>query len=90
MFITLTEAKEWLRIDYDDDDVLINALISTAENLCLNTLRKETSEITDTAITRTAELYAVAYLHEHRENADMEKLTRDIRYILATERKAAF
>ena len=30
------------------------------------------------------------YLYEHRENADMDELTRMLRYILATEREGVF
>ena len=30
------------------------------------------------------------YLYEHRENADMDELTRMLRYILATEREVVF
>lgn len=37
-----------------------------------------------------AVLFAVAYLYEHRENADMDELTRMLRYILAAEREVAF
>ena len=42
------------------------------------------------AIAMLAVLFAVAYLYEHRESADMDELTRMLRYILATEREVAF
>lgn len=32
----------------------------------------------------------IAYLYEHREDADMDELTRSLRYMLSTEREAAF
>ena len=41
-------------------------------------------------INKVAALFAVAYLYEHRESADMDELTRMLRYILATEREVAF
>ena len=41
-------------------------------------------------INKVAVLFAVAYLYEHREDADMDELTRMLRYILATEREVAF
>lgn len=87
MVITLDEAKGYLRVDFSDDDSLIQQFLETAEKLCADTLRKS---IEESIAARTAILYAVAYLYEHRENADMNELTKSLRYILATEREAAF
>lgn len=39
MFITLDEAKKYLRIDSDDEDDLITALIESAELLCKDVAR---------------------------------------------------
>lgn len=39
MFITLEEAKKYLRVDSDYDDNLITALIGSAENLCVDVAR---------------------------------------------------
>ncbi|WP_338631346.1 head-tail connector protein [Clostridium baratii] len=36
MILTLEEVKGYLRIDYDDDDMLINDLILTAESYLYN------------------------------------------------------
>ena len=87
MPITLDEAKGYLRVDYQDEDEIIQQFIESAEKLCADTLRKSLEE---SKVARTAMLYAVAYLFEHRENADMNELTKSLRYILATEREAAF
>ena len=32
--ITLKEAKNYLRVDYEEDDKLIQSLLFTAKNLC--------------------------------------------------------
>lgn len=90
MFVTLDEAKKYLRVDFDDEDSLITGFIESATQLVEDTLRKDEAvfEVTDTM--RVATLFAVAYLFEHRESADMDELTRNLRYILATEREAAF
>ena len=87
MIVTLKEAKKYLRVDHDDDDALIRKFIHTAETLCEGTLRKPVEPL---PVNKVAALFAVAYLYEHRENADMNELTRMLRYILATEREVAF
>ena len=53
----------------------------------LATLRKAVEPV---PINKVAVLFAVSYLYEHQENADMDELTRMLRYILATEREVAF
>ena len=40
MLVTLEETKEYLRIDGDYDDGLIEGFIATAQELCLTILRK--------------------------------------------------
>ena len=87
MIVTLKEAKNYLRVDHSDDDALIRQFIHTAETLCEGTLRKPVEPL---PVNKVAALFAVAYLYEHRENADMDELTRMLRYILATEREVAF
>jgi uncharacterized phage protein (predicted DNA packaging) len=87
MPITLDEAKRYLRVDYDDEDSLIESFIDTAVRLLEDTLRVP-SNLTSTD--KVAVLFAVAYLFEHREDANMNELTRNLRYILMTEREVMF
>ena len=87
MIVSLNEAKKYLRVDYPDEDSLIKKFIRTGETLTEDTLRKE---LTATPLNKIAVLYVVAYLFEHREDADMNELTKSLRYILSTEREAAF
>lgn len=87
MIVSLNEAKKYLRVDYPDEDSLIKKFIRTGETLTEDTLRKE---LTETPLNKVAVLYVVAYLFEHREDADMNELTKSLRYILSTEREAAF
>ena len=87
MIVTLKETKKYLRVDHDDDDAIIRKFIRAAETLCEGTLRKPVEPL---PINKVAALFAVAYLYEHRESADMDELTRMLRYILATEREVAF
>lgn len=90
MTVTLAEMKQYLRVDYSDDDALITNLIDTAEKLCLDVARKEAADTENDGTFRTAVLYAVAYLYEHREEADHKKLTLSLRSLLFGIRKEAF
>ena len=87
MIVTLAEAKSYLRVDFADDDNFITGAISTGEKLVADTLRKE---LENTPLNKVAVLYSVAYLYENREDADMAELSKSLRYILSTEREAAF
>ena len=87
MIVSLNEAKKYLRVDYPDEDSLIKKFIRTGETLTEDTLRKK---MTASPLNKIAVLYVVAYLFEHREDADMNELTKALRYMLSTEREAAF
>lgn len=39
MVVTLEEMKQYLRVDYEEDDQLITGFISSAEHLCRDVLR---------------------------------------------------
>lgn len=90
--VTVEEMKQYLRIDFSEDDGLLGILISSAEELCASVCRTSTEEYLalsdDNA--RTAVLYAVAYLYEHREEADHHQLTLDLRSLLFGIRKEGF
>lgn len=90
MIVSLAETKKYLRVDYTDEDTLIRKFIRTGSELVKDTLRKSEEDLEITATIRVAVLFAVAYLFEHREDADMDELTRSLRYMLSTEREAAF
>ena len=62
MFVTLEEAKGYLRVDSSDEDELI--------------LR--------------AELYVIAYLYEHREEADHKTMTETLKYLFFGIRREIF
>ena len=86
--VTLEEAKAYPRVDRSEEDELITRLIASAERLCLDTLRKEEPE--ETAAFKMAVLFSVAYLYEHREDADYHNLLLTLRSLLFGERKEAF
>ena len=91
MIITLDEAKNYLRVDTEDDDRLIESFLTAARRLCMDILH--TDELSDLEIepnARVAVLYATAYLYEHREEADHKALTLSLRALLSGSRKEAF
>ena len=95
MIITLEEAKEYLRVDSADEDVMTGVLLSAAERMCADVARLSdekwaavNSDSEDESLTpiretmKVAILYALGYLFEHREEADHHALTLTLRSIL--------
>ena len=41
MLITLEEAKEYLKVEYEDEDTLIQTLIDSSEILCRDIIRRD-------------------------------------------------
>ena len=91
MAVTLEEMKNYLRVDYDDDDSLIESIIRASEKICMDVARMDSmEEFSAVENARIAVLYAVAYLYEHREEADHRALTLTLRALLSGSRKEAF
>ena len=92
MLISLEEAKLYLRVDHEEDDDFILHLIETAENLCADVARVSADEMSEkySSNVRIAVLYTIAYLYEHREEADHHDLTLTLRALLFGIREAAF
>lgn len=83
--ITLEDAKTYLRIDWSEDDELIQSLLLTAKRLVADVGRLSSLDSDDTV--RTAVLYALAYLYENRNTADMHKLILNLRAMLFAQRE---
>lgn len=91
MFVTLEEAKGYLRVDSSDEDDLILRLMETSDSLILNVTRRTRAGLKHhEALIRTAELYAIAYLYEHREEANHKAMTETLKYLLFGIRKERF
>ena len=91
MAATLEEMKNYLRVDYDDDDALIGHLLSSAERLCMDILRTDDRRVLEKdENAKTAVLYAASYLYEHREEADHHAMMLTLRALLSGSRKEAF
>ena len=86
--VTLQEVKQYLRIDFEDDDTLLLSLISTAKQLVMDVGRMDEDDFTKNEDTvRTAMLFALGYLYENRSNPDYHKLTLNLRSILFAQRE---
>ena len=91
MPVTLEEAKNYLRVESGDEDGLISDLLSTAMQMCRDVARADDATLNENAaITRIAVLYTVAYLYEHREEADHRALQLTLRALLFGIREEAF
>ena len=91
MLVTLNEMKNYLRVDYDEDDALIGNIIGASERLCMDVARMDDEgEFAKVENAKIAVLYAAAYLYEHREEADHRALTLTLRALLFGARKEAF
>ena len=93
--ISLVDAKEYLRVDSEDEDATIGVLLSSAGRLCADVARLTeeqweavNSDTEDASLTpvretmKVAILYTLGYLFEHREEADHHDLTLTLRSIL--------
>ncbi|HFI0577819.1 TPA: head-tail connector protein [Streptococcus suis] len=84
--VSLAEAKQYLKVEHDDEDGLIELMLETSQQLCEDILRQSIySEVIKTAI-----LYGVAYLYEHREDANHRELKETLYHLLLAERKDVF
>lgn len=92
MFVTLQEAKKYLRVDFPDEDRLIRHFLTTAKELCMSIARYEDERtfMKECREAKIAILYATGYLYEHREEADHHALTITLRSLLFGSRKEAF
>ena len=90
MIVALDEMKGYLRVDFDDDDELIQHFIIAGENLCADIARISVEELSEIPSSKIAVMYAVAYLYEHIEDADHHALTISLRSLLFGSRREVF
>ena len=86
--VTLQEVKQYLRIDFEDDDPLLLSLIFTAKQLVMDVGRMDETQLAENEdVVRTAMLYTVSYLYENRNTADFSKRTLTLRAMLFAQRE---
>ena len=61
MIITLDEMKNYLRVDHEDDDILLESLIASSQQLCMDVARISDEESFEKEpCSKVAVMYAVA------------------------------
>lgn len=91
MVVALEEMKNYLRVDFEDDDALLGDIISQSEQICMDVARiSEVEEFEKHPVSKIAVMYAVAYLYEHREEADHHAMDLTLRALLFGSRKEGF
>lgn len=87
MIVGLDEMKGYLRVDFDDDDELIERFVIAGQ---ADITRLSEDELEKIPSSKIAVMYAVAYLYEHREDADHHQLTISLRSLLEGVRRSVF
>ncbi|MBR1634090.1 MAG: head-tail connector protein [Lachnospiraceae bacterium] len=91
MIVTVEEMKNYLRVDFEDDDMLIESLITAGEKQCMDILRTDDeNELSECQNGKIAVMFTVAYLYEHREEADHHAMDMTLRALLFGSRKEGF
>lgn len=90
MIVSLDEMKQYLRVDFPDDDDFLEKALQSAETLCADVARLTVEDFAKEPVSKIAVMYAVAYLYEHREDADHHDLTMSLRSLLFGIRKEGF
>lgn len=89
--LTLEEIKNYLRVDFEDDDQLLRQMITSAEKICMDILRSDDEdEVYEVENGKLAVMFSVAYLYEHREEADHRRLMLTLRALLFGSREPMF
>lgn len=90
MTVSLNEAKEYLRIDIDDEDATIQTLLNSAQKICMDVARIDDETKFDSLgdVAKTAVLYTLGYYYENRADADYLKLTQTLRSLLFSVRES--
>ena len=89
--INLQDAKSYLRVDFDDEDEMIESLIQSSIKHSMDVARVDSEEeLSKNPNGKVAVLYMIAYLYEHREQADYSKLNLTLRALLFGMREAKF
>lgn len=91
MVVSVKEMKNYLRVDFGEDDALLSGLIEQAQQLCMDVARISDEDVfEEEPAARIAVMYAAAYLYEHRENADHHALVLGLRSLLFGIRREGF
>ena len=101
--VSINEAKQYLRVDSSDEDAMIRTLIAAAESLTKDVGRLSEEQWQEViaapaeadpadlvalrSVLKVSTMFALAYLFEHREEADHHDLTISMRNLLFSVRE---
>ena len=88
--LSVDEVKQYLRVDSSDDDAFIKDLIPAAESLVRDVGRISSNKPVTGYVMKVSNLYAVAYLYEHREETNHKELMLSLRDLLFGVREVKF
>ena len=91
MVITLKEVKTYLRVDGDEEDMLITSFIIAAEEMCEGILRYPLDElclVPETVI--QAVFFIVGQLYENREQVPIDEILEVVKCLLFNFRKESW
>lgn len=91
MVVTLEKTKEWLRVESNDEDALIECFILAAEEIVQGVLRFPFTELeTAPEEIKQAVWFTVSQLYELRESFDITALLHTLKHLLYEYRKDAW
>ena len=91
MIVALDEMKNYLRVDFADDDKLLENIIAASEKQCMDIVRIDNEEdFAKVGNAKIAVMFAAAYLYEHREEADHNAMNLTLRALLFGNREVSF
>lgn len=91
MIVTVDEMKNYLRVDFSDDDKLLENIIAASQKQCMDIVRIDNEEdFAKAGNARIAVMFAAAYLYEHREEADHNAMNLTLRALLFGDREVSF
>lgn len=87
--VTLEKAKEWIRVEGDSEDSLIESFIVAAEDIVEGILRFPLSEYAEDVPepVKHAIYFAVSKFYEERNELDMNGLVEVLKTLLFSQRK---
>lgn len=89
LVVTLEKAKEWIRVEGDSEDSLIESFIVAAEDIVEGILRFPLSEYAEDVPepVKHAIYFAVSKFYEERNELDMNGLVEVLKTLLFSQRK---
>jgi hypothetical protein len=91
LIVTLEKTKEWIKVESNDEDALIEGFITAAEDIVSGILRFPLNEFEEVPeVVKQAIYFAVSVMYEQRESLNIVALMATLRGMLFAHRKDAW